>query len=71
MMTDYLGRGKRGRPPWHGAQWIPVIIISVILMSGRMTADVDGTLATALLGALGWRFSSGDTGGQTASPLPA
>jgi hypothetical protein len=68
MMTDYSGSGKGGRPPWHGAHWIPVIVIAVILMSGRTTPDESGTLLAALLGALGWGFGPG---GRPAPPLPA
>lgn len=68
MITDRFSVFKHGGPPWKGAHWIPVVVISILLTSKRMPPDVDDTLTTALLGALGWRFSSG---GQQAAGLPA
>ena len=71
MMADDLGRGNRGSRPWRGARWIPVIVIVVLLMWGRLAADVDETLVAALLSMLGWRFGSGGGSGEQPPGLPA
>lgn len=71
MMADDLGRGNRGSRPWKGVRWIPVIVIVVLLMWGKLAADVDETLVAALLSMLGWRFGSGGAIGEQPPGLRA
>lgn len=63
-MNDNSNFDKRSGPPWRGAHWIPVIVISVILLFGHLPPDEDGAFVTALLGALGFGFGTGGAGGR-------
>lgn len=71
MMTDSSAHDNLGGPPWRGARWIPVIVIAVILLSGRLSPSEGGVFGTALLAALGFSLGPGNATGKEQPGLAA